>query len=77
MDIQENHKEFIRDNKIILKSQQRIRSKKDNAFTEKVNKIAVSANDDKRIQLIDSIGTYAYGTSKNLAFKLKKLSVTI
>ena len=77
MDIQENHKEFIRDNKFILKSQQRIRSKKDNVFTEKVNKIAVSANDDKRIQLIDSIGTYSYGTSKNLACKLKKLSVTI
>ena len=77
MDIRENHKEFIRDNKFILKSQQRIRSKKYNVFTEKVNKIAVSANYDRRILLINSIGTYAYGTSKNLACKLKKLSVTI
>ena len=28
--------------------------------------IALSANGDKRIQSLDSIKTYAYGTSKNL-----------
>ena len=29
-------------------------------------KIALSASDDKRINSIDSIETYAYGTSKDL-----------
>ena len=28
--------------------------------------MALSSNDDKRIQSIDSIETYAYGTSKDL-----------
>ena len=44
--LKEKHKEFIENNKIILKSQQRFRSKKHNGFTEEVNKIALS---DKRI----------------------------
>ena len=38
-------------------------------FTEKVNKIAFSAKNDKRIQLIDSTKTYGYGMSKDLACK--------
>ena len=37
-----------------------------NNFTEKINKIALSSNDDKRIQSIDSIEKYEYGTSKDL-----------
>ena len=37
-----------------------------NVFTEEINKIALSSNDDKRIQSIDSIETYAYGTTKDL-----------
>ena len=41
-------------------------------FTEKVNKIALSVNDNKRIQLIDSVETYAYVTSKDLICKKQK-----
>ena len=37
-----------------------------NVFTEEINKIALSLNDDKRMQSIDLIETYAYGTSKDL-----------
>ena len=48
----ESHKEFIKNNKLILKSKQRFRSEKHNVFTEKVNKIALSAKDDKRIESI-------------------------
>ena len=63
----ENHKEFIKTNnvKIILKSQQWFRSKK-HVFIE-VNKIALSTNNDKNIETIDSIETYAYGMSKDIA----------
>ena len=43
-----NHKEFLKSNKLVLKSQQRFRCEK-HLFTEKVNKTALKANDDKRI----------------------------
>ena len=46
--------------------EKRFKSERHNVFTEKINKIALSSNDDKRMQSIDSIKTYAYGTSKNL-----------
>ena len=65
----QNHKTFIKKNKLILKSQQRFKCKKYNVFTKQVNKIALSANDDKRIQSIDLIKTYAYRTSKDLVCK--------
>ena len=45
---------------------QRFKSESHNVFTEKTNKIALSSNDDKRMQSIDLIKTYAYGTSKDL-----------
>ena len=55
------------------KMQQRFRSETHIVFTEETNKIALSANDDKRIQSIDSIETYAIGTSKDLACKNRKI----
>ena len=45
----ENRKEFIKNDKLILKLQQRFRSEKEyDVFTVEVNNIALSANDDKR-----------------------------
>ena len=38
--LRESHKEFIKINKLLLKSQQRFRSEKHNVFTEEVKKIA-------------------------------------
>ena len=61
--LKRNHKQFIRNNKSILKTQQRFKSEKHNVFTEEINKIALSSNDDKRIQSIDLIETYAHGSS--------------
>ena len=43
-----DYKNCLLDNEIILKSQQRIKSEARNVYTEKVNKIALSRNDDKR-----------------------------
>ena len=60
-------------NKLILKSQQRFRSEKHKVFTEEVSKIAFNANDGKRIQSIDSIETYSYGTSKHLVCKKEEI----
>ena len=36
-------------------------------------KIALSSNDDKRMQSIDSIETYAYGTSKDLVTQKEEI----
>ena len=33
---------------------------------QKINSIALSSNDNKKIQSIDSIETYVYGTCKDL-----------
>ena len=57
------YKEFIRSNKSISKTQKRFKSEKHNVFTEITNKIALSSNDDKRMQSIYSIETYLSGTS--------------
>ena len=61
---EKNHKEFIKI--IIIKIMQRFKSEKHSAFTEEINKIALSSNNDKRIQSIDSIKTHAFGTRKDL-----------
>ena len=50
---------------MILKSKQRFKNEKHSVFTEEVNKVLFSANDDKRAQSINSVETYAYGTSHN------------
>ena len=48
--LRENHKEYIKSNRLILISRPRFKSEKHNVFTEEVNKIAWSANGDKKIQ---------------------------
>ena len=50
-------------NKIILRSQKQFKSDHHSVYAIHVNKIAISSNDDKRIQDFDGITTHAYGTS--------------
>ena len=42
-------------------------------YTEEVNKIALSSNDDKRIQTVDKVTTYPYGTNVFVVFKNEML----
>ena len=58
-----DYKDCLLNNKIIPKSQQRFKSEKDNGYTEKINQIALSSNDDKRLQTYAKITTYPYGTN--------------
>ena len=64
--LKKDHKEFIKNNKSILKIQERFNSGRRNAFTEEINKIAFSSNDDKRMQSINSIEIYAYRMREDL-----------
>ena len=65
----------MKKNKLISKAQKKIKKERHNVFTEDINKIDLKSNDDKRIQSIDSIETYAYGTSKDLICKKEKTKV--
>ena len=67
-----NYKDCLLNNEIILKSQQRL-----NVYTEEVNKIALialSSNDDKRLQTFDRITPYPYGASAGKVCKTELLS---
>ena len=63
----ENYKDSLLNDKIILKSQERFKSDHHKVYTEEVNKITLSTNDDKRLQTFDRITTYPYGMN---AFKV-------
>ena len=60
-------------NEIMLKSQQKFKSERDNVYTEVVNKIALISNDDKRLQTYDRITSYPYGTSAGKVCKTEIL----
>ena len=45
----------------MLRLQQMFKIEVHNVFTEKVNKIALSANDDRKILTPDRVTTYPYG----------------
>ena len=52
-----NYKDCLFNGEVILKSQQRFNSDHHKVYTEEVNKIALSSNDDNRLQ------KYPYGTN--------------
>ena len=55
-----DHKDFIKNTKLVLQTQQIFKSERHNIFTEEINEFALSLNDDNRMQSIDLIETYAY-----------------
>ena len=59
----ENYKDSLFNDKIMLKSQQRFKSDHHKVYTEEVNKIALSSNDDKRLQAFNKVSTYPYGAN--------------
>ena len=69
-----DYKDCLLNNEIILKSQQRFKSERHDVYTEEINKIALSSNDDKRSQTLDRITSYTYGTSAGKVCKTELLS---
>ena len=56
-----DYKKCLLNDEVIFKSQQRFISKKHYVYTENINKIALSYNDDKRTVSSDKITSYPYG----------------
>ena len=55
------YKDCLFNNNVILKSQQRFKSKLHNVYTEEVHKIALRSTNDKRVCTSDKITSYPYG----------------
>ena len=70
----ENYKDLLFNDKTILKSQLRFKSDHHDVYTEKVNKIALSSNDDKILQTFDRFTTYRYGENAFKVFESEMLS---
>ena len=60
----ENYKDCLFNYEAILKSQQRFKSDHHKVHTEKVNKIALSSDDDKKLQTFNRIEKYPYGINE-------------
>ena len=74
--IEEDYKKFIKNNKLILKTQQSFNNER-HVFTKEFNKIVLSSNDDERMHSADLIETYECGTSKDLLSEKEEMNVII
>ena len=54
----ENYKDSLFNNNTILRPQLRFKSDLQNVYTEKVNKIVLNSNDEKRLQTFDRVTKY-------------------
>ena len=59
----EDYKDSLFNNNTILRSQLRFKSNHHIVYTEEVNRIALSSNDDRRLQTFDRVKTCPYGTN--------------
>ena len=69
-----DYKDCLLNNKVVLKSQQRFKSERHHVYTEEINKITLSSNDDKRSQTFDRITSYPHGASAGEVCKPELLS---
>ena len=69
-----HYRDCLLNNEIILKSQQRFKSERHDVYTEEINKIALSSNDDKRLQTFDRITSNPYEASAGKVCKTELLS---
>ena len=74
-----NYKDYLFNGEVILKSQQSFKSNHHKVYTEEVNKIALSSDDDKRFQAFNRIETNPYGITNEMlrVFESKEKSLKI
>ena len=68
-----DYKNCLLNNKIILKSQQRLKNEAHNLYNEEIKKIALSSNNDKRFQTFDKITSYPNGANVGKVCKTELL----
>ena len=66
----ENYRDWLFNNITVYRSQERFKSYYYDVYTEEINKIVLSSNDDKRLQTSDRITTYPYGTSEMMMINI-------
>ena len=59
----ENYKDCLFNEKTILKNQQRFKSYYHDMYLEEINKVALSSNDNKRVQTFTRVTTFPKRTS--------------
>ena len=64
-----NYVDSLFKNEVLLRAKHRFRRDHHKVYTEEVNKIALSSNDDKRIQTFDKVTTYPYGANAFMVCK--------
>ena len=69
-----DYKDCLLNNQIVLKLKQRFKNERHDIYTEEINKIALSSNDDKRLHTFDRITSYPYGTIAGKACKTELLN---
>ena len=70
----DNYAECLKKGKKILRSQQTFKSDGHDVYTEEINRVALSYDDDKRLISYDGITTYPHGIGVGLLCKQELLS---
>ena len=71
----ENYKYCLFNDTIILRSQLRFKSHYHEIYTEEVNKVVLSSDDDKALQRFNRIKSYPYGTPSVIVCESERLMV--
>ena len=70
-----DYKNCLLNNEIILKLQQRFKSETHNVYTEEINKITLSNNDDNKLKTLDRTTKYPYGYKRSKSMQNKFVKV--
>ena len=73
--LHENYKDSLFNDTVIFRSQQRFKIDYHEMYTEEVNKVALSSDDDKGLQTFNRIEIYPYRTNPFIARESERLMV--
>ena len=71
----ENYKDCLFNEKTVFKKQRRFKSYYHDIYTEEINKVVLSSNDNKRIQTLDKVTTFPHRASDFEVCEEERLSV--